>query len=106
MIKHSTRHDPPTLFEYAWTQQLIQHQRTTSTTLTTSTTTTTTTTTTTPHYNPINIHHLIATSYNHHINSTYICIHIAIHQCVHSYNNSSTKFIHDKPSHLKTDNIT
>ena len=22
------------------------------------------------HYNPINIHHLIATSYNHHVNST------------------------------------
>jgi len=67
MIKHSTGHEPPTLYEYAWTQQLIQQQRTTSTTLTTPTTMT-------PHYNPINIHHLIATSYNHHINSTYTFI--------------------------------
>jgi len=76
MIKHSTGHEPPTLYEYAWTQQLIQQQRTTSMILTTSTTTTTTTTTatTTPHYNPINIHHVIATLYNHHINSTYTFI--------------------------------
>jgi len=40
MIKHSTGHKPPTLYEYAWTQQHIQQQRTTSTTLTTTTTTT------------------------------------------------------------------
>ena len=26
MIKHSTGHEPPTLYEYAWTQQLIQQQ--------------------------------------------------------------------------------
>jgi len=36
MIKHSTGHEPPTLYEYAWTQQLIQQQRTTSTTTTTN----------------------------------------------------------------------
>jgi len=27
MIKHSIGHEPLTLYEYAWTQQLIQHQR-------------------------------------------------------------------------------
>ena len=27
-----------------------------------------------PHYNLIDIHHLIATSYNHHVNSTYAFI--------------------------------
>ena len=56
--------------------------------LTTSTTTTTTIATTTPHYNSKNIHHLIATSHNHHINSTYafikqfinVYIRITIHQ--------------------------
>jgi len=81
MNKHSSGHEPQNLYEYAWTQQLIQHQRTTSTTLTTSTTTTTATTT--PHYNSINIHHLIATSYNHHISSTYAFINVYIHLTIH-----------------------
>jgi len=81
MIKHSTGHEPPTLYEYAWTQQLIQQQRTTLTTLTTSTTTTTTTTT--PHYSSINIHHLIGTSYNRHISSTYAFINVYIHLTIH-----------------------
>jgi len=56
MIKHSIGHEPPTLYEYASTQQLNQQQRTTSTTFTTSTTTTTTAAMT-PHYNSLNIHH-------------------------------------------------
>ena len=53
---------PPTLYEYAWTQQLNQQQRTTSTTWQHQ------------HYDLINTHHLIATSYNHHDNSTWACI--------------------------------
>jgi len=66
------------------------------------TTTTTTTTTTTSHHNSIIFivyeqHHI--TSYN--IILINICIHIVIHQCVHSYNNSSIKVIHDKQSHWK-----
>ena len=64
----------PQLYEYAWTQQLIQRQRTTSTTLTTPTTMTTTTT---PHHNSIT-HRLWATSCN--IILINICIHIVIHQ--------------------------
>ena len=71
---------PPTLYEYAWTQQLNQQQRTTSTTWQLQ------------HYNLINIHHLIATSYNHQ--------HIYIPSC----NNSLTKlFIQNKA--IRTDNI-
>jgi len=71
---------PPTLYEYAWTQQLNQQQLTTSTTWQLQ------------HYNLINIHHLIATSYNHQ--------HIYIPSC----NNSLTKlFIQNKA--IRTDNI-
>jgi len=66
---------PPTLYEYAWTQQLNQQQRTTSTTWQLQ------------HYNLINIHHLIATSYNHQ--------HIYIPSC----NNFINKVIHTKQDH-------
>ena len=77
-IQHGIK--PPTLYEYAWTQQVNQQQRTTSTTWQLQ------------HYNLINIHHLIATSYNHQ--------HIYIPSC----NNSLTKlFIQNKA--IRTDNI-
>jgi len=72
---------PPTLYEYAWTQQHNKQQRTTSTTWQLQ------------HYNLMNIHHLIATSYNHQ--------HIYIPSC----NNSLTKlFIQNKA--IRFDNIT
>jgi len=45
------------------------------------------------HYNLIDIHHLIATSYNHHVNSTYK-FHITVHQHIYipSCNISSTSY--------------
>jgi len=81
MIIHSTGHQAPNLYEYAWTQQLNQQQRKTSATWQLR------------HYNLMNIHHLIATSYNHQDNCN-IGMHIIIHQRIYipSCNISSTSY--------------
>jgi len=54
------------------------------------------------HYNLINIHHLIATSYNHHTTSAYT-FHIIVHQHIYipSCNVSSIKLFITKQGHLE-----
>ena len=55
------------------------------------------------HYNLIDIHHLIATSYNHHVNSTY-AFHITVHQHIFipSCNISSTSYSYNNHQYIYT----